>query len=189
MPERPAAQHSSADEWNVVVTAHQGMQRRLRRALRSAVRLQPAGFRNVLVGRIDTVEDRLDAVAELIQQRPAIANWMGKLLPVDLGLAVHADSFMEDLCGASAHLLDRLAGRSFHVRVERRGHKGTIHTQATERALGESLYTALQARAAAPKVTFTDPDVIVAVEIIGDRCGVALITRERRTRFPFVKID
>jgi cobalamin biosynthesis protein CbiG len=32
-----------------------------------------------------------------------------------------------------------------------------------------------------------DPDAIVAVELIGDECGVELITRTMRERFPFVK--
>jgi len=32
------------------------------------------------------------------------------------------------------------------------------------------------------------PDVIVAVELIGDECGVGLITRPMRERFPFVKV-
>jgi len=33
-----------------------------------------------------------------------------------------------------------------------------------------------------------DPDAIVAVELIGDECGVGMITRTMRERFPFVKV-
>jgi hypothetical protein len=33
-----------------------------------------------------------------------------------------------------------------------------------------------------------DQDAIVAVELIGDECGVGLITRTMRERFLFVKV-
>ena len=39
-----------------------------------------------------------------------------------------------------------------------------------------------------PLIDFKDPDAIVAVELIGDECGVGLITRTMRERFPFVKV-
>ena len=38
-------------------------------------------------------------------------------------------------------------------------------------------------------VDFRDPDVVFAVERIGDRGGIGLLTRELRERFPFVRID
>jgi tRNA(Ser,Leu) C12 N-acetylase TAN1 len=75
------------------------------------------------------------------------------------------------------------------VRVERRGHKGIIDTQACEQTLGAFLWAALEARGARPVVEFDDPDVVVVVELVGDTGGLALVTRELRTRFPFVKID
>jgi len=37
-------------------------------------------------------------------------------------------------------------------------------------------------------VEFHDPNVVVVVELVGDTAGLAIVTRELRTRFPFVKI-
>ena len=85
--------------------------------------------------------------------------------------------------------VDRLVGRRFHVRVERRGHKGVIDSHRCEEALGAFLWAALEARGARSVVEFHDPDVVVAVELVGDTAGLALVTRELRTRFPFLKID
>ncbi|MCI0428786.1 MAG: hypothetical protein L0Z46_12280 [Nitrospiraceae bacterium] len=46
----------------------------------------------------------------------------------------------------------------------------------------------LREQGAAPFIDFKDPDAIVAVELIGDECGVGLINRTVRERFPFVKV-
>lgn len=37
-------------------------------------------------------------------------------------------------------------------------------------------------------VSFEGADYIVAAETVGDVCGVALLTREMRSRYPFIKI-
>jgi protease I len=77
----------------------------------------------------------------------------------------------------------------FHVRAERRGHRGVIDSHACERALGAFLWEGLEARGGRPQVHFHDPDVVLAVEVVGDTAGLGLVTRELRARFPFVRID
>jgi tRNA(Ser,Leu) C12 N-acetylase TAN1 len=39
-----------------------------------------------------------------------------------------------------------------------------------------------------PLIDLKDPDGIIPVELIGDECGVGLITLTMRGRFPFVKV-
>lgn len=176
-------------EWNFVVTAREGGQRHLRRALRSVIRLRTSGFRNVFLAQVDDVEKALGEVADLLARRPAVNAWLGKILPVERVFPTNPERFPAQLAEQAAPLLDRLQGRSFHVRVERRGHKGVINTHACEQALGDFLYTALEQRDQHPAVVFQDPDVVVAVEVIGWESGMAVITRDLRERFPFVKID
>jgi hypothetical protein len=48
--------------WNVLVTAQEGRQRELLRALRPLVRLERSAFRNVLIGEVADVERFLAAV-------------------------------------------------------------------------------------------------------------------------------
>jgi tRNA(Ser,Leu) C12 N-acetylase TAN1 len=179
----------SPTDWNVVVTCRQGGQRVVRRALHPFVRLRRAGFRNVLVGHVDDVDALLAAVAELLERRRSLHSSLGKLLPVERTFAVDVPSFHEQLAAAAPDLVERLLGHSFHVRIERRGHKGVINTHAAELALGEALYGALEARGGKPTVTFSDPDVVVAVEIIGDVAGLGLVTRALRQQYPFVRVD
>jgi len=75
------------------------------------------------------------------------------------------------------------------VRVERRGHKGELHTHELERRLGDYLWEQLQERGEQPAVSFKDPDIVIAVEITGPTAGIAVIPRQLRRDFTFVKID
>jgi tRNA(Ser,Leu) C12 N-acetylase TAN1 len=175
--------------WNVVLTCRPGGQRAVRRSLHPLARLRRSGFRNVLTGRVDDIDAFLSSVAELLERRRSLQSGLGKLHPVERTFAVDVATFHEQLATEAAVLVERMLGCSFHVRVERRGHKGVINTQDTEKALGDSLYAALEARGHTPVITFKDPDVVVAVEVIGDVAGLGLVTRELRQRFPFVRID
>jgi pyruvate/2-oxoglutarate/acetoin dehydrogenase E1 component len=47
----------------------------------------------------------------------------------------------------------------------------------------------LEARGETPLVAFDDADVVVVVELVGDVGGIALVTRELRQRYPFVRVD
>ena len=111
------------------------------------------------------------------------------MLPIERTFRVAAANFDAQLRAETAFLLPRLANRRFHVRLERRGHKGVIDTAAAKQALGEHLYDQLAARGEFAGVDFRDPDVVVIVELIGDVGGIGLISRELHQRFPFVKID
>jgi len=176
-------------KWNILVTCRQGGQRQLRNALRRLVRLRSSGFRNVLIGQVVDLEGVLAALAELRERQPRLDDWLGKVLPVEHTFVVDADNFGAQLQAETSPLLDRLGGCSFHVRVERRGYKGVINTHATEQALGEHLYEAIEHRGQRPVVRFNDPDAVVVIEVIGEVAGIGLITRELRQRFPLVKID
>ena len=175
--------------WNLVVTSQHGFQRRLRRALVPLVRLRRTVFRNVLVGWAEDPAALCEAVASLLEQRPHVGRWLGKILPLARTFVVDADAFDAQVRHEAEPLLDALAGGTFHVRIERRGHKGVINTQASERALGEYVYETLRARGAQPVVRFRDPDAVLAVEVLGEVGGIGVVTRGVRTRFPFVKID
>lgn len=81
----------------------------------------------------------------------------------------HLPAQLERAVLASA---DRIDGGSFYVRIERRGHAGDIHSQPLEQGLDRTVLTHLREQGAAPLIDFKDPDAIVAVELIGDECGV-----------------
>lgn len=171
-------------DWNLVVTAHGGRRHDLVRALRPIVTLRRTGYAEVLVGGVADIDAGLAAIAERAAADPVLASEaLARVVPVERTLRRAAD--IEVQLGAEmAAFAERLAGRSFHVRVERRGHRGVLASDSLERFLGGAITAELEARGAVATVTFADPDLIVAVEIIGDAIGLGLVTRaQRRHRF------
>ncbi|MCC6848879.1 MAG: hypothetical protein IT294_10295 [Deltaproteobacteria bacterium] len=174
-------------DWNLVVTAHGGRRHDLVRAVRPIVQLRRAGYSEVLVGRSGDVDACLAALAERLEADPVLATEvLARVVPVERTRALAADVGAQ-LVAESASFVDALVGRSFHVRVERRGHRRVLRSDDLERRLGGALAAALEARGHAPAVTFEDPDVIVAVELIGDVLGLGLVTRAQRA-YRFVRL-
>jgi tRNA(Ser,Leu) C12 N-acetylase TAN1 len=110
------------------------------------------------------------------------------VVPVAARTAIEPDTAADTLAAAAEPLLDRLAGGSFFVRLERRGLKGRLHTPTVERALGERVWRALEARGAVPRIDFADPDAVLLVETLGDQAGIAVIDRALRRAHPFVRV-
>ncbi len=174
-------------DWNLVVTAYGGRRHDLVRAVRPIVQLRRAGYAEVLVGRTDDVDGCLAAIAERVAADPLLgAEVLGRVVPVERTVALAGDVDTQ-LVAEGATFVDGLAGRSFHVRVERRGHRRVLRSDHLERLLGGTLAGALEARGQTPHVTFADPDLIVAVELIGDTLGLGLVTRAHR-RHRFVRL-
>ena len=174
-------------DWNLVVTARSGRRNDLVHALRPIVKLRRAGFPDVSIGRAADVEECLTAIAARADRMLA-TEVLARVVPVTRTFVVDADALERQLVAETAACVDALVGRSFHVRVERRGQKPMARSDVLERRLGTALVEALDARGGAPRVTFDDPDVIVAVELIGPVCGIGVVERDLRRRFPFVRV-
>lgn len=174
-------------DWNLVVTAQGGRRHDLVRALRPIVRLRRAGYAEVLVGRTDDVDACLAAIAARLDADPILAaEVLARVVPVERTFALDADVDTQ-LAHEILTVVDALAGKSFHVRVERRGHRRILMSDHLERLLGGTLAEALKAKGHTPTVTFKDPDVIVAVELIGDAAALGLVSRQHR-RHKFVRL-
>lgn len=174
--------------WNVVLTARDREQRQLARLVKQLGDFWWTPFMGVLIGR---VEDH-DAFCEQLRRReidkPGVLHPLSKLVPIERTFTFAVEHLPVQLGAAVLACADRIDGGSFYVRIERRGHAGEIHSQHLEQELDRQLMEFLRQRGAAPRIDFENPDVIVAVELIGNECGVGLITRTMRERFPFVRV-
>jgi tRNA(Ser,Leu) C12 N-acetylase TAN1 len=83
----------------------------------------------------------------------------------------------------------RLTGRSFHVRLHRRGGRHDLRTLDAERFFDGALIDATTMAGTPGKISFTDPDVVIAIDTIDDRAGMALWTRENLTRHRLLRPD
>jgi len=174
--------------WNVLATSLEGRRDALLIALRRLGRFRRGGYRNVIVGEVGDVPVFLAAVRDALAAEPLLPTALAKVVPVETTIRFDAINAVDTFAQAAEPLLDRLAGGSFFVRLERRGMKGRLHTPTIERALGDRVWRALEARGHVPRVDFRDPDAVLVVETVGDDAGLGVVTRALRQEFPFVRV-
>jgi tRNA(Ser,Leu) C12 N-acetylase TAN1 len=174
----------------VVVSVRQGGFNRVRKLLREFGAVRPSGFLNVLVMRVDDPRRLLEALAERAAREPGALASLGRAVPVRSTFTFQSrEEFEARARDAALALLPELAGKGFHVRLHRHGLKGRLPSQEEERLLGTALREALEKAGTPGHVTFEDPDVILAVETLGNRAGLSLWTREDLRRYPFLRPD
>jgi tRNA(Ser,Leu) C12 N-acetylase TAN1 len=178
----------SLPAWNVVVTAKDHEQRHLARCVKRLGDFWWTPCLGLLVGRVEDHEAFCEQLRRGEEERPGLLRPLARLVPIDRTFTFQVEHLPAQLDRAVLAYADRIDSGSFYVRIERRGHAGDIHSQPLEQELGRTLLGHLREQSAAPLIDFKEPDAIVAVELIGDECGVGLITRTMRERFPFVKV-
>lgn len=175
-------------EWNIVATSLEGRQDALLMALRKLGNFWRPRFRNVILGKVEDPQAFLAQLKHLLEKDLLLPTALARALPVEKIFELHLDDLVGGLKHELLPLVERIDGRKFYVRVERRGLKDRIHSSAVEREVGEFLWNELHRRGFTPAVDFRDPEVIVAIETVGELAGVALIDRELRAKYPFLKV-
>jgi len=175
-------------DWNILVTTPPGQEHELLPVLNRLGHFTRSDFHGLLVGRVEEVPRFLEGIRLAGDEQAEWRHNLLRVLPVERTFPFTPQTFEERVREAVTPLVQRMTGGTFHVRLERRGHKGTILSPAVERSLGEYVLELATQQGKALRVSFQDSDYIVTVETVGNRCGVVLITRELRTRYPFVKI-
>jgi len=174
--------------WNVVLTAKDHEQRHLARLVKPLGEFWWTSFLGVLVGRVEDHEAFCHHLRRREADTAGFLHPLSRLVLIDRTFPFQAENLSAQLELAVLAYADRIDSGSFYVRVERRGHAGAIHSQPLEQDLDRVLMEHLRKQGVAPRIDFEDADAIVAVELIGDECGIGLITRTMRERFPFVKV-
>ena len=146
------------------------------------------GFRGVLVGRVADVHRFLEALRRAGEQRMKWVDYLARALPVEQLFHCTLETFVEQLKEAVAPFVERMASGTFYARLERRGFKGRIISPEVERALDTYLINLAAGQGKTLQVSFENPDDVIVAETVSNTCGVALLTRELRTRYPFMKI-
>jgi tRNA(Ser,Leu) C12 N-acetylase TAN1 len=178
---------SSVPDWNVTVTLAEPTFRIARNLLARWGRLRRTEFFNVAVMAVADTDSFLREFAAAVEQMPGILNAMSHVVPLEHVFAFKdASEFDEKLRDIALSYAPQLAGRSFHVRLRRRGLKGIISTPEEERLLDELLLEASAAAGKPGRITFEDPDYVLLIETVGESGGVALWTGDDLKRYPFL---
>jgi tRNA(Ser,Leu) C12 N-acetylase TAN1 len=177
-------------DWNLVVTSAAGgrKERFLLQELRQFGEFAPTGFRSVYLGRVDDVARFLEEMREASEMMPETFAALGQIVPIEETHSFEPGGFEEALKQAVLPYVQRIGGRKFIVRLKRRGYKGVISSVETERGLADLVFVELERLGFAPLIGFDDPEVILAVELFPNRFGLALISRQMKLRYPFIKV-
>lgn len=174
----------------MVVTVRDDGYTRVRHALKQLGSVDATSYYNVLVMRVADTARLLERLDELFEEEPWLADDVSRILPL-----THTFSF-EDSVDFEARAreviggwLGELAGRSFHVRMHARGWTETISRHDEEHRLATALLRALELIGQVGEVAFDDADVVIEVETIGHRAGMALWSRHQLDEHRFLRVD
>ncbi len=178
------------NDWNVVVTVHEGGFTEARRLLEKMGPVSRTDFFNVLVMRVEDIPSLLEQLCERLEREPGILNNIARLVPLTHPFNFQSPEVFEKKAMETVSLwVSSLAGKSFHVRMRRRGFKGRLSSMDEERFLDGYLLDALEKAGAPGYLAFEDPDFIIAVESVGTRAGLSLWSRDDLRRYQFLKLD
>ncbi len=177
-------------DWNVVVTVREEGYNRARRLLGGFGQVDRTDFFNILVMRVADSRLLLEELREAAEREPESTACLARVLPVDQTFTFQTPhEFDEKARLAVCAWLPTLAGKSFHLRMHRRGFKGKLSSIDEERFLDTYLLDALATAGPPGRIAFTDPDAIITLETIGPRAGLSLWTREELARYPLLHLD
>ncbi len=189
-PTRSAADEGAGAEWNVIVTLAEPTFWEARRAFARWGHLRRTHYHNVLVMKVVDTRMFLQELAAAVEEMPGILNDFSHVIPLEQVVEFADAADLEKKTGEIAlSWLPRLAGKSFHVRLHRRGLKQAVHTPGEERFLDDLLLDALAKAGTPGRISFDDPDAVLLIETIAHLAGLALWTREDLRRWPYLGVD
>lgn len=175
--------------WNVLVTLAEPTYRNARNLLARWGRLTMTDYFNVATMAVADPARFLQEFAAAVDESPGILNEMSHVVPFEHMFEFKdAAEFEARAREIALTYVPRLMGKAFHVRLHRRGLKGTISTPTEERFLDDVLLEALAAAGGGGRIAFDDADAVLLIETVGERGGMALWTREELKRYPFLGV-
>ena len=172
------------ENWNVLVIGERDIEGELLEELEEDGEFERSGFRDVLIGNVEDIGGFLeDAENEKYPQ-------LNRVIPIDDAFFVSPENLIEILKTRIERYIDEIEpGETFGFRVERRGMKEEISSQAVEREVGGYFYDLVEKiLRRKPKVNLKNPDKLIAIEIVGNRCGIGFITKEMREKYSVIRV-
>jgi tRNA(Ser,Leu) C12 N-acetylase TAN1 len=177
-------------DWNTVATLRG---KDFAQATRTLAELGPVArtpYFNVLVLRMEAITGALEQLRENLGAAPDRFSFLGRLVPLThLFNFKSAAEFEEQAAKAVLARRAELAGKSFHVRMHRRGFKGRLSSMEEEQFLDEVVVKSVREAGATARVSFEEPEVIIAVESVDQRGGLSVWSRQDLERYPFLGLD
>jgi tRNA(Ser,Leu) C12 N-acetylase TAN1 len=180
-------------DWNIIATVYDqhGLQR-ARRFLSRYGEVARTDFHNVLVLRVPDIDAFLDAMSAVTKDDVGILNDISRIMPAHAAFTFESAAEFEDKARSVARQwADRLADKSFHVRLHRRRGDSPVklrsHTE--EVSLDDVILQHLRETGRPGRIAFEDPDYVIDIETVGSRAGMSIWSRDDLRRFAFLRVD
>ncbi len=172
------------ENWNVLAVGGKNAEGELLEELEEDGEFERSGFKGVLIGNVEDIGEFLED-AENKKYRH-----LNRVVPIEDAFFVSPENLIEILKRRIERYIDEIEpGENFGFRVERRGMKEDISSQAVEREVGGYFYDLIEKiHGRKPKVNLKNPDKLIAIEIVGNRCGIGFITKEMREKYSVIKV-
>jgi tRNA(Ser,Leu) C12 N-acetylase TAN1 len=174
------------EEWNVVVIGDGDVEKDLLESLEEEGKFAPSGFHDAVIGSVEDIAEFLEDVER--KKYP----YVKRVIPVDVAFSVSPDNLIDKLKQRVEGYLDEIEpGETFGFRVVRRGAKEGSSSQKKkiEREVGSYFFDLVEkVHGRKPKVNVKRPDKLIAIAILGNRCGIGLITREMLEKYSVIKV-
>lgn len=176
--------------WNVVVSTRSGRFEAAQAFLSRFGLVQRTDFFNVLILAVADGHRFLDDIHAGLELDPRPAECLGRVVPLHRQFTFqNPEEFERKAREGVRPWLPELAGKTFHVRMHRRGFKGRLSSQDEERFLDRFIMDALAQGGSSARVAFDDPDLIISLETVGQEAGLSLWNREQRQRYYLLGLD
>ena len=177
-------------KWNVVLNVNERGFKEAFQKLGCFGLIRKTGFFNVLFIRTDDLPGMLETLRQWISEDPHALSFLSRLIPVSDTFSFQSPGeFEEKAKEIVLAWVPELQGKGFHVRMRRRGFKGKLSGLEEEQFLDKFLLEALEKTGNPGRITFEDPDAVVAVETIAKWAGLSLWSREKLQKYPFIRLD
>ena len=178
-------------DWNVVVTVNDRFARfHARRGLKQFGNVETTEFHNVLVMQVADVDALMTALGEMMGRDMSLLNDISRLMPAQAAFDFETGEEFEKKAGAVIlGWADRMAGKTFHIRLHRRGLGDQLSSLSEEKLLDTALLDRLVEMGHPGRIAFDDPDFVIDIETVANRAGLSLWTREDLSRYPFLRVD
>ena len=175
--------------WNLIVTTSEGKYTQALGFLARFGIVKPTSYYNVVMMEVRNIPELMEFLAQEWESQGGRLLLLQRVVPMShtFNFRDH-QAFQNRAVEIVSVWTDRLAGKTFHVRMHRRGFKDQLHSEEDERYLDTAIVEATTRSGNPAVVSFEGPDMVVAVETIGTQAGMSLWPREDLQRYPFLHI-
>ena len=172
------------DDWNLLAIGERNTEQELLQELEEDGEFERSGFQDLVIGRVEDIVEFLEDAEN--KKYPHL----NRVIPLDDAFFVSPENLMAVLKRRIERYIDEIEpGETFRFRVDMREKKSGISSQAVENEVGGYFYDLIEKmHGRKPKMNLKNPDKLIAIEILGYRCGIAFITKEMREKYSHIKI-